>query len=106
MRSATRCSSTCAESTACRICITWSCAEAAIADLRALPGIRYSDPDLTDVVAPPYDVIPDADVARYESRSPHNVVRLIRPGSDYAAAARRLDDWMASGVLREDPPSM
>ncbi len=58
------------------------------------------------MVAPPYDVIPEADVAKYQSRSPHNVVRLIRPGSDYAGAARLLDDWMASGVLREDQPSM
>jgi len=51
-------------------------------------------------------VIPDGDVAKYASWSPHNVVRLIRPGSDYAGAARRLDEWLASGVLREDAPSM
>jgi len=34
------------------------------------------------------------------------VVRLTRPGSHYAAAARRLGEWIASGVLREDAPSM
>src|SRR5256885_9300466 len=106
MPSATRCSSTCAESTACPTFTTSNCAEAAIADLRALPGIRYADADLTRVVTPPYDVIPEADVAKYESRSPHNIVRLIRPGSDYAGAARLLDEWIASAVLREDSPSM
>ena len=34
------------------------------------------------------------------------MIRLIRPGSDYAGAARLLDEWIASGVLREDAPSM
>src|SRR5438270_3915966 len=61
---------------------------------------------LTELVSPPYDVIPEVDVAKYASRSPHNVIRLIRPGADYAGAARRLDEWLASGVLREDAPAM
>ena len=80
--------------------------EAAIADVRALPGIRYAEGILTRLVAPPYDVIPDADVAKYEALSPHNIIRLIRPGADYDGAARRLDQWLAEGVLREDEPSM
>ena len=57
-------------------------------------------------MAPPYDVIPESEVARYEALSPHNVIRLIRPGADYAGAARTLEEWLASGVLRQDPPSM
>jgi uncharacterized protein (DUF1015 family) len=57
-------------------------------------------------VAPPYDVIPDEDVRKYEAWSPNNVVRLIRPGSHYAAAARRLAEWIGSGVLHEDAPSV
>ncbi|HET9411192.1 MAG TPA: DUF1015 domain-containing protein [Candidatus Dormibacteraeota bacterium] len=78
-----------------------------MADVRALPGIRYADAgDLTRLVAPPYDVIPEADVARYLSLSPHNVIRLIRPGSDYEGAARTLAAWVDEGVLREDAPSM
>jgi uncharacterized protein (DUF1015 family) len=94
-------------STACPTSTTWTCAEGAIADVRALPGIRYADAArLTELVSPPYDVIPEADVAKYAAWSPNNVVRLIRPGADYAAAARRLDEWLASGVLREDGPSM
>ncbi len=81
--------------------------EAAIADVRALPGIRYADAaDLTRLVAPPYDVIPEGEVARYRSLSPHNVIRLTRPGSDYQGAARTLAAWLEQGVLREDPPSM
>ena len=81
-------------------------AEATIADVRALPGIRYANHDLARLVAPPYDVIPDADIAKYEARSPENVIRLIRPGNDYAGAARLLEQWIADGVLRQDEPSM
>lgn len=61
---------------------------------------------LTDLVAPPYDVIPEADIAKYEARSPHNIIRLIRPGADYEGAARTLDEWLRQGVLVTDEPSM
>jgi uncharacterized protein (DUF1015 family) len=57
-------------------------------------------------VSPPYDVIAPDEVEKYEARSPHNIIRLIRPGSDYAGAGRRLNEWIASGVLRSDEPSM
>jgi uncharacterized protein (DUF1015 family) len=81
--------------------------EAPIADVRALPGIRYADTaHLTEMVAPPYDVIPDADVALYLERSPHNVIRLIRPGSDYEGAARTFEGWLQDGTLRADEQSM
>jgi uncharacterized protein (DUF1015 family) len=93
-------------STAWPTCTTSSSSEAAIADVRALPGIRYAAHDLTSLVAPPYDVIPDADIAQFESWSPHNVIRLIRPGSDYERAALTFLAWLAEGVLREDPPAM
>src|SRR4029077_8936638 len=61
---------------------------------------------LTKLVAPPYDVIPEADVAHYRSLSPHNVIRLTRPGADYEGAARTLASWLDEGVLRQDAPSM
>ena len=57
-------------------------------------------------MAPPYDVIPESEVARYQALSPHNVIRLTRPGTDYEAAARTLTTWVDQGVLREDRPSM
>jgi uncharacterized protein (DUF1015 family) len=62
--------------------------------------------DLSKLVAPPYDVIPELEVARYEALSPYNVVRLIRPGRDYDGAARTFQDWLAGGILAPDPPSM
>jgi len=83
--------------------------EPPIADLRALPGIRYylaraGDPGT--LVAPPYDVIPESDLPHYLALSPYNVVRLTRPGSDYAGAARTFEEWVSGGILEPDPPSM
>ncbi|MHB8589629.1 MAG: DUF1015 family protein [Candidatus Dormibacteraceae bacterium] len=80
-----------------------------MADVRALPGIRYHlarASDLSRLVAPPYDVIPESEVARYEALSPNNVVRLTRPGRDYDKAAHAFQDWLAEGILAADPPSM
>jgi uncharacterized protein (DUF1015 family) len=94
---------------ACQTCVTSSCGEAPIADIRAFPGIRYhlaraGKP--STLVAPPYDVIPDADLSRYQSMSPHNVVRLTRPGGDYQGAAATFEAWIRDGILEPDPPSM
>ena len=67
-------------------------------------GLRY-DPArvrLAQVLAPPYDVIDDAERAALAERDPHNVVRLTLPRADgdpYAEAARLLTEWRASGVL-------
>jgi uncharacterized protein (DUF1015 family) len=79
-----------------------------LAPFRAL---RYDQDavNLADVVAPPYDVIDDAEQAELEARDTHNVVRLTLPrddageGSRYAAAASRLTQWRDAGVLRPDP---
>jgi uncharacterized protein (DUF1015 family) len=74
-----------------------------MARVRPFHGIRYAVPDLGPVVAPPYDVIPEEALAGYRERSPYNVARLTRPGTDYQGAADLAKSWLASGVLREDP---
>jgi len=76
-----------------------------MAQVEPFHGTRYSPdlvPDLGRVVSPPYDVIPEERLEDYRSRSPYNVVRLVRPGADYAGAARLERSWLESGVLRED----
>ena len=86
-----------------------SCREVLIADIRALPGIRYHlarAGSQTSLVAPPYDVIPEVDLPRYRALSPYNVVRLTRPGADYAQAAVTFESWSRDGILEPDPPSM
>ena len=48
-----------------------------MADVRAFPGLRYDAGrvgELAAVVAPPYDVIPEDQVAGYQDRSPWNVM--------------------------------
>jgi len=80
-----------------------------IADVRALPGLRYrlaSAGNASTLVAPPYDVIPASDLARYEALSPFNVVHLTRPGTDYEKAARTFEEWNRQGILQADEPSM
>lgn len=80
-------------------------------DIQAFRGIRYDlghVGSLSNVIAPPYDVV-DADLqtALYD-KHPANVVRLIlnrdEPGDDehanrYTRAARLLRNWQREGVL-------
>src|SRR4051812_31594542 len=78
-----------------------------LAPFRAL---RYSPDrvDWTKVRPPPYDVIDDSERAALEQRDPANVVRFTLPQDDtgpdsrYAAAARRLAEWRAGGLLVAD----
>src|SRR6478752_5044243 len=80
-------------------------------DIQALHGIRYDlghVGSLSNVIAPPYDVI-DAELQqKLYDKHPANVVRLIlnkdEPGDDeqnnrYTRAARQMRIWMREGVL-------
>ena len=79
--------------------------------LAPFPALRYDagQVDLAGVLAPPYDVIDDAQRAELEDRDAHNVVRLTLPqddgadGSRYAVAGRTMQAWREQGVLRPDP---
>jgi uncharacterized protein (DUF1015 family) len=71
-------------------------------------ALRYASADLNDVIAPPYDVLSDADVDALEARDPYNIVHVDVPrerdGDDrYRAAGERLRSWVADGVLTRDP---
>jgi uncharacterized protein (DUF1015 family) len=62
---------------------------------------------LADVVAPPYDVIDDAQRAELSARCPYNVVELDLPrdpdgGDPYEHAANLLGEWTDAGVLTGD----
>jgi len=83
-------------------------------EIHPFRGIRYDMTKvgaLSDVIAPPYDVIgPDLQDQLYQA-SPHNVVRLElnreestdAPGNDrYTRAAKFLKDWRKDGVLSEE----
>ncbi|MGA1554666.1 MAG: DUF1015 family protein [Ilumatobacteraceae bacterium] len=68
-------------------------------------ALRYAaDTDWEQVIAPPYDVLSDADVDRLAATDPHNIVHVDVPreadGADrYAAAGDVLRQWIAKGVL-------
>src|SRR6188474_1174085 len=83
-------------------------------EIHAFRGLRYDlghVGSLSDVIAPPYDVIgPDLQDELYK-KHPANVIRLElnrdEPGDDensnrYTRAARFLKNWRSEGVLRQD----
>jgi uncharacterized protein (DUF1015 family) len=68
-------------------------------------AIRYATDDLASLIAPPYDVVSDADVDVLESRSAHNIVRIDVPrgGEDrYDLAAKTMQAWLDDGILAMD----
>src|SRR6516164_4570290 len=85
-----------------------------MADIRAFRAYRYDlgrVGSLSDVVAPPYDVIDPALQQALYDRSPSNVVRLIlnrqeptdtEADNRYTRAARCLRDWQQDSVLVQD----
>jgi len=75
-------------------------------------AIRYATTlPLDDVAAPPYDVLSDADVDALLARHPNNIVAIDVPRERdgehrYQAAAHRLAEWIAAGVMvRDSQPS-
>jgi uncharacterized protein (DUF1015 family) len=88
-----------------------------MADVLAFRGVRYDVArvgTLSDVVAPPYDVIDPALQDRLYNASDSNVIRLElnreEPGDTegqgrYARAAKFLRDWLRQGILRQEDHS-
>jgi uncharacterized protein (DUF1015 family) len=84
-------------------------------EIHAFRGLRYNlgqVGSLSDVIAPPYDVIDPALQDELYKRHPSNVIRLElnrdEPGDDennnrYTRAARFFKNWKSEGVLQADP---
>jgi uncharacterized protein (DUF1015 family) len=85
-----------------------------MADIRAFRAFRYDlgrVGNLSDVVAPPYDVIDPALQQALYAQSPYNVVRLelnkeeptdTETENRYTRAARFLRDWQRDDILVQD----
>ena len=75
-----------------------------MADAQPFRAIRYSSAagPLADLVAPPYDAVSDEERSQLYTRSPYNVLHVTLPESA-AAAGRLYREWVASGVLEQDP---
>ncbi len=71
------------------------------------PALRYSDRSIDELIAPPYDVLSDADLDELGARSPFNITHVDVPresqGPDrYLDAARTLREWVDTGVMEYD----
>ena len=89
-------------------------------NIQPLAAWRYNPArvgQLTDVIAPPYDVIDDQLQDELYAKHPNNVVRLILNKKDpehdteqdnrYTRSARILKEWKSEGVLfRENAPAI
>src|SRR5260370_13676688 len=85
-----------------------------MADIRAFRAFRYDlgrVGTLSDVVAPPYDVIDSSLQQALYERSRYNVIRLElnkeqptdnQTENRYMRAARFLRDWQTDGALTQD----
>jgi len=85
-----------------------------MADIRAFRAYRYDlgrVGNLSDVIAPPYDVIDPALQQQLYDKSPFNVIRVIlnreRPTDNerenrYTRAAAHLREWKRDGILAQD----
>ncbi len=80
---------------------------------RAFRALRFTPEAgrLADLIAPPYDVINEAERERLASKGPHNIVRLAlpegdadpaKPGNRYERAGALMAEWRAGGVLAEE----
>ena len=88
-------------------------------DVRPFRGVRYDVAQvgaLSDVVAPPYDVIGPTLQDRLYDSSPYNIIRLelsrtaqadTEADNRYTRAAGFLHNWVRQGILRvDDQPSL
>ncbi len=85
-----------------------------MADIKPFKAIRYSAKhggDLSNLIAPPYDVLDAAGKAKLLSRSPVNIVEIdlphlpakqVGPDEAYQRAAGTLAKWLGDGTLAHD----
>ncbi len=86
-----------------------------MSDIRPFRGIRYATTasrDISSRLAPPYDVLDEADKRALLARSDHNFVavdlphvppKTAGPAKAYADAAKKLAGWIDEGAMVRDP---
>lgn len=85
-----------------------------MSDIRPFRGIRYgttTSRDISSRLAPPYDVLDEADKRALLARSDHNFVavdlphvppKTAGPAKAYAQAAETLERWLGEGTMVRD----
>ena len=71
------------------------------------PALRFSATDLDDLVAPPYDVLSDADLDELNARDRFNITHVDVPRESagpgrYERAGETLRQWIDAGVMAFD----
>lgn len=71
------------------------------------PALRYRSNDLTSLIAPPYDVLSEAELDELNARSPHNITHVDVPREHdgpgrYDQAAATLRTWINEQVMVAD----
>ncbi len=86
-----------------------------MAQIRPFTGYRYSrhrNFDLSNLIAPPYDVLDDAGKAALVGKDANNIVvvdlphlpaKSVGPDATYTAASATLRQWVSSGIIERDP---
>ena len=85
-------------------------------DIRPFRGWRFAGPEISSQIAPPYDVLQQADKDGFLAADETNIVavdlphmppKTVGPDAVYEAAAKRLAQWQADGTLvQADAPAM
>lgn len=86
-------------------------------DIRPIPALVYADgPDVTDVIAPPYDVLDADSKAALLAQSRHNIAavdlphlpaKTLGPDEAYEGAGAAFSEWLEAGVLvRRQAPAI
>ncbi len=82
--------------------------------IKPFKAFRFDEAVVGDVgscIAPPYDVISDAQQEQLYKKSEHNIVRIIKgkttasdngQNNQYTRAADYLNNWIAQGALKQD----
>jgi uncharacterized protein (DUF1015 family) len=85
-----------------------------MADIRPFRAIRYArkpEYPLSNLIAPPYDVLDDGQKRALQARHPNNIVTIdlpftppksVGPDSVYEQANMTLRAWLESGILAQD----
>jgi uncharacterized protein (DUF1015 family) len=85
-----------------------------LATIRPFSGIHYAsraDLELSKLIAPPYDVLKEADKAALQAQHPNNIVTIdlphmppesVGPDAAYEKANTTLKAWLSAGVLVRD----
>jgi len=71
------------------------------------PALRYCDSEIDDLIAPPYDVLSDADLDELNARHRFNITHVDVPREStgpgrYERAGETLRQWIEAGVMAFD----